>query len=479
MFETFLFVTFPLRGIITSGELMEFIGREKELKELRSSLNDSKTKAILVYGRRRMGKTTLIKEAIRTIDAVKIIYRGKIQSISKTIEELSSLVTNAAGLGNIPLTSLEALFTLIGSRKERFIIVLDEYQDTKKLDGENADALIRNAMEDMNDNIKLIFSGSSIRMMEALTKSDNPLYGRFKAQILVDEMDYYDSQKFYDSYSIRDKIITYSIFGGIPWINESINQNLSVEENIKRLLMEEKGLARCYAEDVINVECSSINYATEIFNSIKNGKKHFSEIQSYINHPSIKTQLSRILKNMTEVRLIRKKMPINSNSPKTVFYEICSNVLRFFFAYQDVLNDENAPNIDILYKNYIEHSLNTFVSYRFEDIAKSYFQRLSLSGKRDDIVRIGSYWYDDKAARKNGEFDVALYLSNGTYEIYECKFLKEKATERLIKEEKAKVDHAPLVGVRKFGFISSSGFDSVNDSETILISGEDLFALNQ
>ena len=119
------------------------------------------------------------------------------------------------------------------------------------------------------------------------------------------------------------------------------------------------------------------------------------------------------------------------------------------------------------------------MSYRFEDIAKSYFQRLSLSGKRDDIVRIGSYWYDDKTARKNEEFDVALYLSNGTYEIYECKFLKEKATERLIKEEKAKVDHAPLVGVRKFGFISSSGFDSVNDSETILISGEDLFALNQ
>ena len=285
---------------------MEFIGREKELKELRSSLNDSKTKAILVYGRRRMGKTTLIKEAIRTIDAVKIIYRGKIQSISKTIEELSSLVTNAAGLGNIPLTSLEALFTLIGSRKERFIIVLDEYQDTKKLDGENADAIIRNAMEDMNDNIKLIFSGSSIRMMEALTKSDNPLYGRFKAQILVDEMDYYDSQKFYDSYSIRDKIVTYSIFGGIPWINESINQNLSVEENIKRLLMEEKGLARCYAEDVINVECSSINYATEIFNSIKNGKKHFSEIQSYINHPSIKTQLSR--KNAHQTKETRKKL---------------------------------------------------------------------------------------------------------------------------------------------------------------------------
>ena len=144
------------------------------------------------------------------------------------------------------------------SRKEKSVLVLDEYQDTRKLEKENFDAMLRNAMEEMPDNIHIIISGSSIRVMKALAKNDNPPYGRFKTMIFVGEMDYYDSAKFYPSFPLRDKIILYSVFGGIPWINESIDPACSVEENITKLMLEDKGLARVYAEDVINVECSPI-----------------------------------------------------------------------------------------------------------------------------------------------------------------------------------------------------------------------------
>ncbi len=457
---------------------MKFIGREKELKVIRDTLNDDNAKALLVYGRRRMGKTTLIKEAVKDLDAVKIIYKGKIQPIARSIEELSVMITRAIGLGDIPLPSFEAIFSLLRNRHECFVIVLDEYQDMKKIEGEAVDALIRNAMEDMSENIKLIISGSSIRMMDALTRSDNPLYGRFKAQVLVDEMDYYDSAKFYPSYTVRDRIILYSVFGGIPWINESIDSELSVKDNIIKLLFENKGLARAYVEDVINVECSQINYSTEIFRCIRNGKKHFSEIQSYISIPSIRTQLTRVIKNMMDVSLIKRRFPINSKSAKTAFYEISSNVVRFYFAYQNAINDENAFNLDALYQCAVEPTLNTFVSYRFEEIARSYFIRLSMSGKRGGILSAGTYWFDDRKKRQNGEFDVALLLTDGTYEIYECKFLKYKADKRMVLEEKAKVDQAPLVGVRKFGMISSSGFECNAIDDVILISGDDLYTLS-
>ena len=456
---------------------MEFIGREKELNKIRIALSDEHTKAILVYGRRRMGKTRLIKEAIKDGDAVKIIYRGKTQPILQTIAEISAMVMSAIGLGDIPLPSFDALFKFLQGRKEKFIIALDEYQDTKKLEGDMADALLRNAMDDMPSNVKLILSGSSIRIMESLMKSDNPLYGRFKEIILVDEMDYYDAAKFYPSYSVRDKITLYSVLGGIPWINESINEKLSVEENIINLMLEDKGLARTYAEDVINVECSTINYSTTVFNAIKNGKKHFSEIQSYINIPQIKAQLTRVLKSLIDVRLIRKRAPINSNSNKSSFYEIRSNIIRFYFAYQDVLCDENTANMKVLYKNRIAQSLNTFVSYRFEEISRSYFLRLSLNGKRPDILKIGSYWYDDKINKKNGEFDVALFLTDETYEIYESKFLQNKASESLLKEERSKINQIPLKGVKRFGLISSSGFDDISMDDIVLVSGEDLYKL--
>ena len=453
-----------------------FVGREKELRQLKEALSNPLTKATLVYGRRRMGKTTLIREALKDSTAVRIMYRGIVQASSKTISDISILVSRALSLGDIAFPSFEALFAFMGSREEKFVLVLDEYQDTRKLEKEGFDALLRNAMEDLPENIHIIISGSSIRVMEALTKNDNPLYGRFKTMIFVGEMDYYDSAKFYPSFCLRDKIILYSVFGGIPWINESIDPSISVEENITRLMLEDKGLARVYAEDVVNVECSPIMYSTEVFNAIGNGKRRFSEIQSYISLPSIKTQLATVLDKLMESKLIIKRNPINNTSRKSMFYEIGSNVIRFYFSYIGVITDENTTAKDLVYKASIAPSLDTFVSYRFEDIVRSYFLRLVMCGVRKDILRIGSYWYDDKVNRRNGEFDVALALVDGSYEIHECKFLKTAASKALVLEEKAKVDSAPLVGVRRFGLVSSSGFDCANVPGVDLVSGEDLYS---
>ena len=363
----------------------------------------------------------------------------------------------------------------MGSRKENFVLELDEYQDIRKLEKENVDAMLRNAMEEIPENIHIIISGSSIRVMEALTKNDNPLYGRFKTMIFVGEMVYYDSAKFYPSFSLHDRIILYSVFGGIPWINESIDPNISVEENITKLMLEDKGLARVYAEDVVNVECSPVLYSTEIFNAIGNGKRRFSEIQSYINLPSIKTQLTTVLNKLMESKLITKRNPINNKSRKSAFYEIGSNVVRFYFSHIGVITDENTTDKDLVYKTFIAPSLETYVSYRFEDIVRSYFLRLVMCRARMDILRIGSYWYDDKVNRRNGEFDVALALVDGTYEIYECKFLKAEASKTIVQEEKAKVDLAPLIGVRGFGMVSSSGFVCADVPGVDLISGEDLY----
>lgn len=158
-----------------------------------------------------MGKTTLIREALRDSTAVRIMYRGIVQVSSKTINDVSILVSRALGLGEISFPSFEALFGFMGSRKENFVLVLDEYQDIRKLEKENVDAMLRNAMEELPENIHIIISGSSIRVMEALTKDDNPLYGRFKTMIFVGEMDSYDSAKFYPSLSLRTKSLIFNI----------------------------------------------------------------------------------------------------------------------------------------------------------------------------------------------------------------------------------------------------------------------------
>ena len=141
--------------------------------------------------------------------------------------------------------------------------------------------------------------------------------------------------------------------------------------------------------------------------------------------------------------LISKRKPINSDNRKHAFYEISSNAIRFYFAY-------------------LLHS-----------IAKAWLSRQPWTGKRKDILKIGSYWYDDRKARRNGESDVAVETAEG-YEIYECKFLSAKAPLSLVREEKRKVQAIEEPWIKAFGMISSSGSEEITD-EAIFILAEELY----
>ena len=102
----------------------------------------------------------------------------------------------------------------------------------------------------------------------------------------------------------------------------------------------------------------------------------------HINLPSIKTQLTTVLNKLMESKLITKRNPINNKSRKSAFYEIGSNVVRFYFSHIGVITDENTTDKDLVYKTFIAPSLETYVSYRFEDIVRSYFLRLVMCRAR-------------------------------------------------------------------------------------------------
>ena len=117
--------------------------------------------------------------------------------------------------------------------------------------------------------------------------------------------------------------------------------------------------------------------------------------------------------------------------------------------------------------------MDTFVSYRFEGIAREYFSRLARKGKLPGIMDIGVFNYDNPSTRKNGEFDVALKFEDG-YEIYEVKFLKDRMEKSLMEEEIEKIKAIPSFKARNIGFISSSGF-ACKLNNVILINGKDIY----
>ena len=111
---------------------MRFIGRTMELKRIRAALTMPRG-TVLLYGKRRVGKTTLIKEAIKPIDAVKILYTCMPIELSRNAEDLSAKAMEALGFPAMRFSTFPALFDFLKTRRERIIVILDEYQDLADL----------------------------------------------------------------------------------------------------------------------------------------------------------------------------------------------------------------------------------------------------------------------------------------------------------------------------------------------------------
>ena len=111
------------------------------------------------------------------------------------------------------------------------------------------------------------------------------------------------------------------------------------------------------------------------------------------------------------------------------------------------------------YEEYIKDSIITFISHRFEEICRSYFSLQVQRGKLKGVLNIGTYYYDDSRAKKNGEFDVVLQRKDN-FDIYESKYLISPMSDKQVEEEIKQVSDIPKLNVGKIGFVSINGFES-------------------
>lgn len=453
-----------------------FLGRKKELEKLEKALASKGKSAILIYGRRRIGKTSLIAEALKNRSELIIRFTAVPDELSANAERLSIAAGETFGIPGLRIPDFEALLKFIASRNERIILVIDEYQDLRKrAKGEVVDAYFRDFIDNAGNNITLIISGSAIRVMKSLLEKDNPLYKRFSLEIPLGELGYLESSLFYPEKSIREKIELYSVFGGIPMILSHIDPGLSVQENISRLLLDRDGFARTYAEDILYHELKNTGGTYSAIIRIGNGKRSFSEIKASLDDESSRNSLEYTLEQLQKADFIERKNPINHiGNRKKTFYELKSNMLRFHLKYIEK-NPGAVSSSPAFFEKYIYPSFDTFVSYRFEEIAREWFIMQAENGIRTDILNAGTYWYDNPAQKTNGEFDVALETLDG-YEIYEAKYLSAPMKDDLIAEETRKIRQIAGLNIVSIGFISSSGFETPGRNR---ISAEEMYCMDQ
>ena len=454
-----------------------FVGREKELTALTYELSTWKKKTVvLIYGKRRVGKSTLINEAAKAFDGVVVNHLCVTSTFEGNLELIYKSVSDSLSLPNIRFDSLFAMMDYLKTLDKKVLLIIDEYPYLKQTKKKNeVDSYMQAVIDRLPENVKLILCGSYITIMKELLAESNPLFGRFSLIQHIHDFDYYDASKFYPDLSEREKAAFYGVFGGCPYVLENLETDKSIKDNIIRLLLPETGIIRSHIENVMLKEIQK-SFDARILESLGNGKKKYTEIRDRLggNETGL---LDKQLKILLDMETIQKTEPINRrNDKKKQFYEITDNLMRFYFLFIFGTAGTIARiGEKQYYSRNIETVLGQFISRRFEGITLQYFHRMAVQGKYPDIEDFGSYWYDDPVHKTNGEFDCVIKRTGDKYDFYECKFFDRPMSRKECEQERIQLQAIQGIEVSGIGFVCTGGFDFEDDGEFVLIDGKALY----
>ena len=464
---------------------MKFIGRDEEIKKIKEMYKSATFEALLLYGRRRIGKSELIKHSLQYFKGKKIYYECKQTSEKNNVESLSALLSDAFDFPPISFQSLEEILRFLFRRaeKEDILLVIDEYSylsDVLK----GMDSILQSIIDEFKEKsrLKLILCGSYVDTLQKLIEKENPLFGRFSYIMKLQEMNYYDSRQFYPTFSNEDKVRLYSVFGGIPYYNRLIDEHKTVRENILSLIASPGARLENEVLMYLKSEISKIINANEVFETMAKGFSRFNDILSQ-SHVSSGPSLVDTLDKLIRMELIEKEAPINEeDNRKKAGYFISDNMSLFYYRY--IFRYSSQMNIlppEVFFTRFIQDDFeNAYVPKRFERIAKQYLLLQNRRGKMEEAFeRIGKYYYNLPKEKRNGEFDIVTLDPKG-YIFYEVKFQSKPLSLKQIEKEIAQVEATGLRCYR-YGFISRSGFEEAvhaeykKRKELLLLPLEELF----
>ncbi|MBR3430391.1 MAG: AAA family ATPase [Clostridia bacterium] len=453
-----------------------FIARIEELSKLSGAMRQT-GHASLVYGKRRVGKTRLIKEALKQQEQSVIYYeciKGTMQeNINAFVKLLSELqvLTFASSF-----QSFTDVFAFLNSLPRSFVIVIDEYPYLSSLaDPETVDSVFQTVIDQRLSNIHLVISGSQISVMKDLLKKGNALYGRFQLILYLHELNYRDAALFYPSKTPYEKIAFYSVFGGSPFVLQELREEETLEENISRTILDESSSVFLYVSNLLLTDYSNAVNAERILSVLGNGKKKYSELEKALQANST-GNLAKQLKSLQATELVKQLYPINKpDDSKKKFYEINDNLVRFWYTY--LYHNRSALQMigaKEFFDQYISPTLlSEYVPHRFEDLCRNFFSHLAKSGQLPGITNIGTYYFDDPLRHRNGEFDVALAFGDQV-QLFEAKYYKRPLALSEIHKEAGQIREIEVLKVVHLGFIAVNGFEKQEDGYSYY-NGEDLY----
>ena len=405
-----------------------FIGRKYELNKLNELYNSDRFEFAVIYGRRRVGKSTLIKEFCK--DKKAIYYMGMEAASQSNIDSLSAAIWDFEGrkLPAPSFGSYEALFDYIDTiSDERIILAIDEYPYLAE-DYPALSSLLQKHIDLKwkDSKLMLILCGSSMSFMEnQVLGYKSPLYGRRTAQFRLEAFRYYELKEFDWNYTDEELAMIYGITGGIAEYVSFIDGSRTVKENILNMYLDQAGRMFEEPSNLMKQELREPRMYHTILGNIASGSSTLNEIAGKAGEST--SSCAYHLGALQALDIIKKETPAGEKeSSRKTIYRLKDSAFRFWyrfvFPYQTFIVNGNG---EYVYENFVNPFLPTFMGIVFEDMCFSYLMHPeTLMNAPFPYSAAGRWWGNNAKEKRQEEIDICAFGENAVL-LCECKWRNE------------------------------------------------------
>ena len=436
-----------------------FVGRQKELDGLAKQFSSGTFEMTVVYGRRRVGKTTMIKEFLEGKKAIYFLATNASADMNLRIfsEQLIRLVDPS--LTDVSFPDFDAAFRYLAekARNERIILVIDEYPYlAESVDGMSS--ILQRAIDEYfkQGQLFIILCGSSMSFMEnQVLHKKSPLYGRRTSQIKLLPFTFKETLVMLHSMIPEDVAVLYGVTGGVAEYLSFVDPKAPLRENLVELFFDPRG--RLYEEpaNLLNQELREPKVYNDILFAVANGASRNNEIASAVGKQS--ATINPYLTNLQELHIITKEESITKFGSKKPVYRISDPMFRFWFRFvrSGMAYIEMGQGTGY-YDMKVDPFLSEYMGPVFESIVFEFmFSRSLRSQLPDHIIQQGRFWGSDPHRRKEVEIDY-LGITDTGYLLGEAKWTNAQVGEAEYNSLKEKA--AMIPGQHHYYLFSKSGF---------------------
>ncbi len=463
--------------------MKQFVDREQEMETLQNEYERDGSALVVLYGRRRVGKTTLISEFIKDKKALFFLASEEAESQNRNaFKEKAAEFIDSDLLRNADIKSWDILFKAIMDTpfESKPVIVLDEFQYLGKANLAFPSIFQRIWEEILKDkSVMVILCGSLISMMESQTLAyGSPLYGRRTAQIRLKQIPFAYYHNFFPGKSRKELIELYAITGGVPKYIELFSEDKDIYGAIQKCVLNRSGYLYDEPYFLLQQEVSEVGSYFSIIKAIAVGNTKLSSISALLEVKA--TSLTKYLKTLIDLDILEREVPITEENPeksKKGLYKIKDNYLRFWFAfvYPNMSFIESGHGSVVM--NKIRKSLvKNHIAFAYEDVCREQMWELNAKGVWPfNFTKLGRYW-DSKI-----EIDIAALDPEGKNLILgECKYWTDPVGVSVFRDLEAKTDTVTWERKnRKVWYVlfSASGF--TDELKKLAQSREDLLLCSE